>query len=1179
MTEHERAVPDSEPGGAVDPHAGVPSVQGTASVGHPIDVATGNVWASHEDISITGRVALTWERRYNTGTLNLPASPLGPGWNTRYFATLTKVDKGFRFATPEGGVEVFSDPSDTVDDHGTIRNLGTFQEISKPDGRYIVTRWNVDTGSIERYVFRPGRQGEAWPLVSIEDVTGQGLDMLRDKTGRLTGIQQRLEMRTLLLHYTDHDRIKSVSFVIGNQHHVLVGYEYDSLGRLVSAYDALSNADFYEYDEASRLIHETAKDGGGFYFKYDQKGRCIKTSGLDRYDEKTLRYLDAIRWTEVTDSRGHVTRYQWLPSGQVVTEIDPSGGIRTTEYDDHGRITARIDATGAPTRYTYDELGNRPSVTDAAGGVHQFAYNDQHLPVTMTDPIGGVWKRVYDTSNRVLATSDPLGNQWTIRYDREGNVVEIRNPLGAIRRRQYEHGVVSSTTDPLGHATRFRWDPLGRLTERIGPLGEVTRFQYDMMSNPVEVTLPDGATLRATYDSVGNLTSHTDGNGHVTRFSFGPGQRLRERVDPTGGVIRYIWGSEPRHLEEIVNEHGESYRFVRDPNGRVIHEHAFDGAQRDFAYDAAGHVVAYTNANGETVNIERDGLHRVIARTLPDGERDTYGFDPIGNLATAVNADIAVTFERDALGRIEREVQGDHWVQSRYDAVGNLIRTVTSLGHVVDFEVSANGFVSRLTTVRNQSLDFTRNPDGQDTLREMPGGVAMERRYDDLGRLIDQRVSPGRWGNRNASVIPSQRDIIRRSYSYDRGSSLTSVVDGRWGRVDCVYDPAKQLLQAIRELGRSEAYTYDSVGNITSMRVNGNSANGEVLAYGPGSRLLQKGDTRYEYDLEGRLVRKIEGSNGSAKVWSYTWNALDQLRMITTPDGQVWKYRYDAFGRRVAKHNVEDAGSTTRVFVWDKEVVVHEGDGNGKSLSAWIFDVDGYAPIVSVQGGRLYAAITDHLGTPRELVDASGNVAWSISTTVWGETDSTSRRDHAAYCPLRFQGQWEDEETKLCYNFYRYYDPQTGRYVSQDPIGLIGGINLYRYAPNPLTWVDPLGLNYDVTGNTAGQDTLSRGAHVNVRGPGLPPRGGHVGFVPNAAGTGLVPVPVDAATRNLTANQSARLNADVVAHMGDPTNAARMRAQAQAGIDAHPGTARAQQLAEVRDILDEHARQGTNPCE
>lgn len=1033
----------------------------------PIDIASGSVRLEFDDIVIPGKVDLVWNRLYTTKLLELPGTAMGLGWTSKYYATLTKTPEGYQYSTPDGDLEVFADPEHSVDRGGLIQRLGTYEELFREDGRYIVQNWDIESGEILRYCFQQNQPDSILRLTSLEGVTGQALDLIWDTQGRLAEIRQRLENRALVMGYSPSSLITSILLrtPTGEQHQ-LVRYEYDSNGRLITAYDAAKFADRYDYDAKGRVQREIVKDGGIFQYRYDDKGRCIRTSGIDHYAEKRLRFFDAIGFTEVTDSYGRTFRYQHLPSGQMVREIDPLGNEKTTDYDEHGRIIAKTDASGAKTLYGYDQFGNYNRITDALGNTTQFTYNAHHLPLSMTDALGQVWRRAYDNANRLIATMDPLEQRWYIGYDQEGNVAEITNPLGAKKHQHYEHGSLKAVTDWLGNITHFKLDGFGRVTHRKGALGEITRFRYDLLGNPIEVVLPDAATLRATYDNVGNLTSFIDANGNATRFRYGPCQRLLERVDPVGGVVRYVWGNEPGRLEQVINERGETYAFFRDDAGRIIREQSFDNAERHFNYDAEGYAVAYTNANAETITIQRDALHRVIGQTLPDGEQVSYGFDPVGNLLSAVNADIPVSFELDPLGRIVKEIQSEHWVESAYDAVGNLIHTATSLGHTVDYEVDANGFVSKLTTLGNQSLEFKRNAYGQETHRQMPGNVVMEQRYDDLGRLVEQRVGPGRLGNGDASVIPEQREIIRRNYSYDRNSSLTSIVDGRWGRVDYVYDPAERLLQAIREQGPSESFSYDATGNMTRMQTQDkDSSSDETLIYGAGNRLLQKGNTRYEYDAEGRRVKKIEGAGSdNPKVWLYEWNALDRLKAVTRPDGEVWQYKYDALARRIEKAGTK----TKREFLWHENIVIQEIE-SGQSLSAWVFDAYSFAPIAMFQRGGIYSIINDHLGTPREIVDSGGAVVWSMALKSWGQEltqssvsgilTSTTKIEQN----LRFPGQYFDEESGLHYNRYRYYDPKTGRYVSDDPLGLLGGINGYQYAPNPTGFIDPCGL----TGNPA----------------------------------------------------------------------------------------------------------------
>jgi RHS repeat-associated protein len=1043
----------------------------------PVDIASGTVRLDYEDISVPGKLDLIWDRRYSTALLDT-RTPLGYGWTCRYFATLTKRAGEYEFLTPDGGRELFSDPNNTVEQGKIVQNFGAFLEIFKSKQRYIVQNWNVETGSILRYCFVAAEATLPWRLSSIEDVTGQALDLAWNNQGRLAGIQQRIEKRALLLGYTPAGYIEQVTFrAADGARQIIARYEYDSGGHQVAVYDAADNADRYEYDKSGRLVREIVRDGGIFHYRYDGQGRCVKTSGLDHYQEKRLRYLDGTYTTEVTDSYDHTHSYQYLPSGQMVREVDPIGCEKTTEYDDYGRIVAKADAMGAVTRYTYDRSGNRVAVTDGLGNTSHFTYNDHHLPLSMTDPLGHVWRRAYDGANRLVGTLDPLGNRWLVRYDADGNLVEIENPSGALKKQQYAQGTLVAATDWLGNITHFRLDGFGRVIERTSPLGETTRFRYDRLGDPIEVFLPDGSALQATYDRAGNLTSFSDGNGHTTRFRYGPCQRLLERIDPVGGVVRYVWGSEPDRLEQVINEKGETYTFFRDEAGRIVREQSFDGAQRHFRYDAEGRATAYTNAAGETIAIQYDALGRIVGQTLPDGEQASFSYDPIGNMLSAVNIDIALSFERDPLGRIVKEVQGGHWVQSRYDALDNLIHTTTSLQHQVDYEADANGLVRKITTLGNQSLEFKYNANGQETRRQMQGGVVMEQHYDEVGRLIVQKVEPGRFGSTNASIIPEQREIIRRSYAYDRNGLLTSIVDGRWGRMDYVYDPAERLLRAMRKQGPSEQFVYDATGNTIQMqKQDSNDGVDATLVYGPGNRLLQEGSTRYEYDAEGRRIKKIElADSDSPKVWLYEWNALDRLKAVTRPDGDVWRYKYDALARRIEKAG---PGRQTK-YLWDCNVIVHE---LGEQTAAWITRQGTFSPLAKVQNGSLYPIITDHLGTPREMLDVSGQVVWVSSLDTWGRNDSNQGSQTLHDCPIRFQGQWFDEECGLHYSRFRYFDPKTANFISQDPIGLVGGLNVYSYAKNPIHWIDPLGLKarIDENGFFAHSNEYGRGSGSGV---------------------------------------------------------------------------------------------------
>ena len=197
----------------------------------PIDVATGAVSLTREDVWIPGSLPLTWERYYGTTLAGTPSAPLGPGWTTRYFSSLSREGEGYQFRTPEGDLHVFADPEGRVQRGEIVRSLGTFQETPTPPGslrRHPVGRRHRRNRELR---LRTGRQRQDRTLAAIENVCGQGLDLVRDAAGRLIRIDQRLENRSLLLDYSPAGRIVAVRLLSADkQTRELVRYEYDGAG-------------------------------------------------------------------------------------------------------------------------------------------------------------------------------------------------------------------------------------------------------------------------------------------------------------------------------------------------------------------------------------------------------------------------------------------------------------------------------------------------------------------------------------------------------------------------------------------------------------------------------------------------------------------------------------------------------------------------------------------------------------------------------------------------------------------------------------------------------------------------------------------------------------------------------------------------------------------------------------
>ncbi|MCF5195727.1 type IV secretion protein Rhs, partial [Pseudomonas sp. PA-6-1H] len=222
-----------------------------------------------------------------------------------------------------------------------------------------------------------------------------------------------------------------------------------------------------------------------------------------------------------------------------------------------------------------------------------------------------------------------------------------------------------------------------------------------------------------------------------------------------------------------------------------------------------------------------------------------------------------------------------------------------------------------------------------------------------------------------------------------------------------------------------------------------------------GNRLMIQGDHHYDYDAFGNLILQRRGK-GHQLVTEYRYDCQHRLIGITQPNGQTASYRYDPFGRRISK-TVNDI---TTEFFWqgDKLVAEHQADRH----RSYLYEPDSFRPLALLEGfgpedTKPFHYQLDHLGTPQELTNPEGEIVWSAHYRAYGEIARLDVRKIDN--PLRFQGQYFDQESGLHYNRHRYYNPDIGRYLTPDPVKLAGGINAYQYVPNPTGWVDPLGLN------------------------------------------------------------------------------------------------------------------------
>jgi RHS repeat-associated protein len=311
-------------------------------------------------------------------------------------------------------------------------------------------------------------------------------------------------------------------------------------------------------------------------------------------------------------------------------------------------------------------------------------------------------------------------------------------------------------------------------------------------------------------------------------------------------------------------------------------------------------------------------------------------------------------------------------------------------------------------------------------------------------------------GINTSLLVDHAYNPIHRRYEYDPAGELTRTLDKLRGEIKYEYEANGQLHS--RDTGRlvdSEEFRYDAAAN----RLNFNTSQFDQVK---DNRIKQWRDQEYTYDAWGNLIEK---RSGFSKLHTFTYDCENRLvraeTIVNSQTHSVGTYRYDSLGRRVGKTSEIEGQTEHKHFLWQGLRMLREQTPWQSSL--YIYEPGSYAPLARVDQNegeaerRLYYFHTDQIGTPLEMTDVDGQIVWQATYKAWGEIETLAVNEVEQN--LRFQGQYFDDETGLHYNTFRYYDPEVGRFITQDPIGLVGGNNLYQYTENPMRWVDPWGLS------------------------------------------------------------------------------------------------------------------------
>jgi RHS repeat-associated protein len=1087
-----------------------------SATGHPVDVASGKMYTEHTDLCIDGPLPFEFSRKWLS--CSTYQGPIGTGWHHNWDISLF-VDEAPEVGD-EAGVVLRADdgryiPFLQVPIGGSFYNRQDRMSLFRDERGY-----RVRTHAGLTYRFRlSGAQSlgpvSEIPLGYLYDIGGQRIVLHRDDRGRLCEIHDSCGR----VFSFENDEYGQLLEIVGphpqdvEERLCLLSFAYDENGSLIEVRDALGQCERFVYKQ-NLMVQETNKGGLSFYFQYDQEGpeaRCTRTwadGGL--YDHK-LTLDDELGVTFVTNSLGHKTTYHH--DGSVVHKVtDAYGNESATVFDDDYYPVVETDELGRATIGEYDERGNRVQMTLPDGTAVQTEFNEFDLPTKVVDQLGSAWLAEYDDRGRVVRRIDPEGGQSNYVYS-DAWLKVVTDAAGQETRYEYDNrGLLRSVHTPDGGVASIVYDQLGRRTAFVDPVGGERKYTLDLRGDIVGVEEESGNVREITRDAAGRIVRLRDQDGDVHLVYCGT-DRVAMRTQ-SGTSIAFEYDTEEQ-LIGIANEQGNVYRFKVGPTGLVDEDSGFDGLLRKYTRDRAGRVTEVERPSERSSVYEYDEMDRLVSVHHDGGALEAFRYRADGAVLSARNAECLITFEHDLLGRIVKEEQektgeDSQWIESRFDVAGERVSLSSSMGAEFEIGRDAMGRVSRVARKcegaelpsAKFAVDYQRDHLGLELERSILGGLKSRWKRDQAGRPLEHEIRDGRQVHRSLQYRWASDNRLQKTVDAVTKSQVTYGYSAHGYLAWAQFDDELELRMP------------DSVMNLFRSRDQADRK------YGPAGQLLEimgeEGITSFEYDVEGNLISKE--APGGLK-WLYEWNGLGRLVKVVRPDEGEVHFVYDALGRRIAK---SFRGQTTRwlwdgdvpLHEWvdgeyqapkqtsaghrkrlrmgsmvvakirrqeaelssllrrgppgvegaSAEIATVDRRGTIDAPITWVFEPDTHTPVAKIVGGSSFPIITDAVGAPVGMYDQSGSQVWGGEISTFGRmrklkgVGEESDTLLAVRCPFRWPGQYEDVETGLSYNRFRYYDSEQGHYISQDPQRTDGGFRLYGYVPNPITWIDPLGL-------------------------------------------------------------------------------------------------------------------------
>jgi len=835
-------------------------------------------------------------------------------------------------------------------------------------------------------------------------------------------------------------------------------FAYDSCGHVVTNIDTLGRSTILTFDASNRLsrVIESANtpQARTNLFAYDARNRlAVVTNALGQ--ASSFSYDDANRLTAMIFADGSSVTNVWSAKGLLTSErrLSPSGTVLLQTDYAHDPVsgmpvTKTVIGDGLDTVRDYfgwDAAGNLTVHTNANGHATHFAYDPRGLLTNTVDASGAITRRTYTPEGRLDTETDPLGRTNLFRWTTSGELASVIRPDGSIITNAYDViGNMASFTDARGTQVSFDRDAMGRTLRRYTTSWD-EYFYYDVAGSVTTRVDAASVTTQMAYDDLGRSTNQVDGLGRAWRTAYDPLNRLTSSTDPRNRVSQGVYDALGRQTA-AVRPSGATQRFGYDALGNRTSFTNAQGYAYTMAYDALGRMTAATNAlgveafrawydpsgnitnrldsEGNQISFQYDVLERLTLRTSASSE-ERFGYDVVGNLLTASNATARLAFGYDLMDRliaatntiqVSPSSSFEFPIAYTPDSGGLITNVLYAAGKAVSRNYDADGNLVGVKDWLGHEWTFTYNGTGQPTGGFSPGSFTHGFSYDGVGRLSGWSVS-------SIAARTIERDIagIRTRDTVTVGTMPTLATD------------------------RKAVNTFDAADKLVSASV----------TYGTNAPVAET----YGYDLNGAMTNIVSGAD---TLFAATYTPQGQLASFKPSGTNAFtQFAYDANGNRVISGDklwiIDHADPLKRPLMeCSTNGVVQRYSlwGNGRLLGYIAAD------------GTLTVAHSDEQGSVVALTASNGAVLHTAHYGPHGENWGTTGTNATPFAWLGGHGvlagsyfSLSTSQFSLYLTRHRLYSPTLKRFLSSDPMGLSGGLNLYAYGnSDPLSYIDPLGL-------------------------------------------------------------------------------------------------------------------------